>query len=60
MLADGEACDLFEKLPKCKHCLNYAPGPEEYLGNCKASPTGPLAYPDLPGVTCEHFTWKKA
>jgi 4-hydroxyphenylacetate decarboxylase small subunit len=59
-LADGESCELFERLPKCKHCANYTPGEEEYLGICKASTGRPMTYPDLSGVTCEWFTWKDA
>jgi 4-hydroxyphenylacetate decarboxylase small subunit len=60
VLADGEACEKFEKLPKCKHCAKYTPGEEEYLGTCAASPTRPMTYPDLIGVTCEWFSWKEA
>lgn len=59
VFADGESCELFEKLPKCKHCQKYTPGKEEYIGLCEASPTKPMTYPDLTSVTCEHFTWKK-
>jgi 4-hydroxyphenylacetate decarboxylase small subunit len=60
VLADGEACEMFEKLPKCKHCIKYSPGGEEYLGTCTASPRRPMTYPDLIGVTCEWFAWKNA
>ena len=60
VLADGDACALFEKLPKCKHCAQYTAGEEEYLGTCGASPTRPMTYPDLIGVTCEWFSWKEA
>jgi 4-hydroxyphenylacetate decarboxylase small subunit len=60
VLADGEACELFETLPKCKHCNNYAPGGVEYLGICSASTSRPMAYPDLIAVTCEWFSWKEA
>ena len=58
VLADGAACERFERLPKCKHCSEYAPGEEEHLGTCAASPTQPMTYPDLSGVTCEWFSWK--
>jgi 4-hydroxyphenylacetate decarboxylase small subunit len=57
--ADGKACKMFEKLPKCKYCKNYTPGEEEYLGTCAASPFRPMTYPDLAGVTCDAFSWKK-
>ena len=59
VLADGEVCEAFEKMPKCKHCVKYEPGEEEYLGTCTASPSQPMTYPDLSGVTCEWFSWKK-
>ena len=60
VLADSEACELFEKMPKCKYCANYIPGEQEYLGTCAASPAQPMTYPDLSGVTCEWFSWKEA
>ena len=59
-LADGESCELFERLPKCRHCTNYTPGEEEYLGICEASSSRPMTYPDLIAVTCEWFTFKEA
>ena len=59
VLADDEACEMFEKLPKCKHCRSYVAGEEEHLGICQASPDRPMTYPDLVGVTCEWFTWKE-
>lgn len=58
VLADGEACEFFDRLPKCKHCAHYIPGPDEYLGTCKAAETRPMTYPDLISVTCELFVWK--
>jgi 4-hydroxyphenylacetate decarboxylase small subunit len=58
VMADDESCERFEKLPRCKHCANYAPGPQEYLGTCQASPARPMTYPDLSGVTCESFAWR--
>ncbi|MBN1140048.1 MAG: 4-hydroxyphenylacetate decarboxylase small subunit [Anaerolineae bacterium] len=60
VLADEPACELFEKLPKCKYCMNYTPAAEEYLGTCSASPGQPMTYPDLCAVTCEWFAWKEA
>jgi 4-hydroxyphenylacetate decarboxylase small subunit len=60
VLADGDVCELFERLPKCKHCARYAPGDEQYLGTCTASPDRPMAYPDLTSVTCEWFCRKEA
>jgi len=57
ILADGTSCELFERLPKCKHCQYYTPGSEAYLGVCQAEATRAMTYPDLAGVTCEAFTW---
>ncbi len=59
VFADADACDQFERLPKCKHCHHYVAGPEEYIGTCNASPTTPMAYSDLISVTCEHFAWNE-
>ncbi len=59
VLADGESCESFEKLPKCKFCKNYAPGEGEYIGTCEASKTRPMTYPDLIGVTCDFFAWQE-
>ena len=58
VLADGDACELFDCLPKCQHCANYTPGPEEYLGTCEATPNRPMAYADLSAVTCTWFAWR--
>jgi 4-hydroxyphenylacetate decarboxylase small subunit len=57
ILADGESCEFFERLPKCKHCQHYVPGPEAHLGICQAETTRTMTYPDLAGVTCEWFAW---
>ena len=60
ILADGDLCENFIELPKCKHCQNYLPGGEEYLGLCNASQPAVMAYPDLISVTCEYFAWREA
>lgn len=60
VMADGDTCEFFDRLPKCKHCANYTPGADEYLGVCEAAKTQPMTYPDLIGVTCEWFAWKEA
>ena len=57
ILADGESCEFFERLPKCKHCQHYVPGPEAHLGICQAETAQTMTYPDLIGVTCEWFAW---
>jgi 4-hydroxyphenylacetate decarboxylase small subunit len=58
VLADDEACEQFERLPKCRHCANYTPRPEQYLGTCGATPVRAMAYPDLSAVTCNWFAWR--
>jgi len=58
LLADGEACETFQKLPKCEWCLHYTPGEQRYLGICEASTSRPMTYPDLVAVTCEQFAWQ--
>ena len=60
ILADGQSCEFFEKLPRCKHCAHYTPGEQEYLGVCGAEKHRPMTYPDLAGVTCEWFAWREA
>ena len=60
VLADGRACEMFERLPKCRYCAKYDGSEEEYLGICTASPARPMTYPDLTAVTCEWFSWKEA
>jgi 4-hydroxyphenylacetate decarboxylase small subunit len=60
VLADGEACEMFDELPKCKCCQKYVNGVDKYLGVCTASSTRPMTYPDLTAVTCEWFSWKEA
>lgn len=59
VLGDEEQCDKFEKIPKCKFCDNFIPGGKEQLGSCGAEPSKPMTYPDLVGVTCGQFSWKK-
>ena len=60
VLADGDACELFDCLPKCRHCAKYTPGPEQYLGTCEATPVRTMAYPDLNAVTCNWFAWRES
>ncbi len=60
VLADAESCELFERAPRCKFCVHFTPGAEPYVGVCEATPGRPMAYPDLPGVTCESFQFQRA
>ncbi len=55
VLADGDHCEHFTAVPKCKFCDHFTAG-EQQLGTCNASPRKPMAYPDLIAVTCEMFT----
>jgi 4-hydroxyphenylacetate decarboxylase small subunit len=59
VLGDEENCEKFEKMPKCKFCHNYTPGTIEYTGVCEAASSKPMTYPDLSGITCEFFEWKR-
>jgi 4-hydroxyphenylacetate decarboxylase small subunit len=56
---DEETCAKFEKMPKCKFCARFTPGAIEYTGVCEAASSKPMTYPDLIGITCEFFEWKK-
>ncbi len=55
VLADGEHCEHWAPVPKCKFCEHFASG-EDYLGVCNAVASKPITYPDLIAVTCEMFT----
>ena len=57
--ADGESCERFNKLPKCKFCQQYIAGTEQYLGVCAAEESQLMTYPDLIAITCEWFAWMK-
>ena len=50
--ADDASCASFQKIEKCKFCLNYIPESES-LGNCG----GQMAYPDMNAKTCTSFAW---
>ena len=54
VLADGEHCEHWVPVPKCKFCQHFAAG-EDYLGVCDAVAGKPVTYPDLIAVTCEMF-----
>lgn len=54
---DGDSCEDYQVLPKCKFCQNYKAGEEVGIGNCLAEAHKPWAYPEMIAVTCE---WYKA
>ncbi|MFC2097985.1 4-hydroxyphenylacetate decarboxylase small subunit [Bacteroidota bacterium] len=58
VIADEACCENFEKLSRCKFCINYS-AEEEYTGICNADQNKPMAYPDMIAVTCENFKWLK-
>ncbi len=58
VLADAEHCDHFTATQKCKFCLHYAAGAEQFVGTCEAGLNRPMTYPDLITVTCELFVAK--
>lgn len=56
--ADGEQCEKFTLMPKCKHCHNFkADAKAVELGTCEASVHEPkfYAYPDMVSVTRESY-----
>ncbi|MCX6244092.1 MAG: 4-hydroxyphenylacetate decarboxylase small subunit [Bacteroidetes bacterium] len=53
ILADAPACEDFEKVAKCRHCVHYSED-DLYTGKCKNLT---LAYPDMKAGTCADFTW---
>lgn len=53
ILADGEACEEFEKLPRCRHCQHFESS-DFQLGICKGKYT---AYPEMNATTCAGFSW---
>ena len=50
---DDPACELLEKIAKCRFCNNYR-AESEFLGKCMGSA---LAYPDMIAVKCADFRW---
>ncbi len=58
VLADEAHCDHFTATQKCKFCLHYTAGAEQFIGTCEAGPNTPMTYPDLIAVTCEVFVAK--
>ena len=53
VMADLEACEEFDRMPRCRHCKNYAVK-SEFLGTCMDAVT---AYPDMNSGTCKDFGW---
>ena len=56
--ADGDGCQDFDLMPKCRNCGQFTPKPgAPELGLCQASQHEPkfFAYPDMVAVTCEHY-----
>jgi 4-hydroxyphenylacetate decarboxylase small subunit len=56
VVADGDRCEQFQLLPRCRHCLNYIVDAQAMgVGICKASKNRFLAYGDMTAVTCEQY-----
>lgn len=54
--ADGESCEKFARLPRCRWCVQYRPHPDKaQIGICAVSPKGFLAYADMTAKTCAQF-----
>ncbi len=58
VLADGDHCEHFVRMQKCKFCSHYRAGRDRFIGTCEVGPGRPMTYPDLIAVTCEHFAAK--
>jgi hypothetical protein len=59
VMADIEAPDSYEAMPKCNNCHNFK-AVDEQMGICEASVMEPkfFAYPDMVAVTCEMYSNK--
>ena len=56
--ADGDQCQNFDQIPKCRWCQNFKADPDTVeIGTCEASMNTPkfMAYPDMVSVTCEMY-----
>ncbi len=53
VMADAEAPEGYEVMPKCKNCANFKVDGEQ-MGICEASMNDPkfFAYPDMVATTC--------
>ena len=60
VLADTEAPEGYEIMPKCKFCKNFKET-DKFIGICQASMNEPkfMAYPDLVATTCGMYEEKK-
>ena len=59
VMADAEAPEGYEVMPKCKFCKNYKET-EKFLGICEESMNEPkfIAYGDMAATTCKMFKMK--
>lgn len=60
VMADVEAPEGYEAMPKCKNCANFKADGEQ-MGICEASMNDPkfFTYPDMVVTTCGMFKEKK-
>lgn len=56
VMADDPAPAGYKIKPKCKFCKNFLVDDKKvYLGTCRASRTGFMAYPDMTATTCKDY-----
>ena len=58
VLAEGDTCQYFNRLPRCQNCRNFEGSVAGHLGMCHAFPDNPMTFPDMLGATCDHFEWQ--
>lgn len=54
IISDGEACELFFPVRKCRYCKSYLESQGD-LGTCRGKNP---AYPEMIAKTCENFEWE--
>ena len=52
---DGNSCECFVQMAKCKFCANFSHNGDPTMGVCKAEAGEPWAYAEMIAVTCEMF-----
>jgi 4-hydroxyphenylacetate decarboxylase small subunit len=60
ILADGQSCEQFSLLPRCRCCVHYQPDANQpQVGICKRSPNLFMAYADMTAKTCADYQSRK-
>lgn len=55
---DGEPCEKFEMLPKCKNCGHFINVDKDDIGTCKGFKDNYWAFGENIAVTCENYQVK--